>query len=109
MPSDDLDKVSICPATAVRAARPQRREARGQLACWHSPVRAQLPGHLIETVERYTKDATAELCKGSSTLTQDSTNQAIREMNVRIGGVDGIECVPQKRMVEADYYNFTVK
>ena len=108
MPSDDLDKVSICPATPV----PLLALNVGRLVAarvWHSPVRAQLPGHLIETVERYTKDATAELCKGSSTLTQDSTNQAIREMNVRIGGVDGIECVPQKRMVEADYYNFTVK
>ena len=35
-------------------------------------------------------------------LTQDSINQAIKEVNVRIGCVDGIEKIPKKRMSEAD-------
>ena len=50
-----------------------------------------------------------ELSKSSSTLTQDSINQASREVHVRNGAADRIEYIPQKRIVEADYINFTVK
>ena len=32
-------------------------------------------------------------------LTQDSLNEAIREVNVRIESADGIEYIPQKRIV----------
>ena len=60
-------------------------------------------------VDRFTKDAIAELRKGSSMLTQDSINLAIREANVRIGCVDSLEYIPQQRMVEASHINFTVK
>ena len=34
---------------------------------------------------------------------------AIREVSVRTGCVDGIEYIPQARMVEADNLSFTVK
>ena len=34
-------------------------------------------------------------------------HRAIRDVNVRVGCVDGIENIPQKRM--ADHLNFTVK
>ena len=63
---------------------------------------------LIEIMGRCTKDAIAELCK-TSMLTQDSINEAVREVDERTGCVDGIEYTPQKRMIEADYLNFTVK
>ena len=33
-------------------------------------------------------------------------NDAISEVNVRIGCVDGIEYIPQKRMVEVNYLSF---
>ena len=36
-------------------------------------------------------------------------NDAIREVNVRIGCVDGIEYIPQKRMVEVNYLSFPSK
>ena len=45
MPSDDLDKVSTCPAGQFTAARRQRRQARCQLASWHSLVRGKFPGN----------------------------------------------------------------
>ena len=63
---------------------------------------------LIDTVDRYTADAFAALCWSSSMLTLDSINQAIREVNVRIGCVIGIEYIPQMRMSKADCTNFTV-
>ena len=42
-------------------------------------------------------------------LKQDSINEVIREVNVRIECVNGIEYIPQKRMVEADNLNFILK
>ena len=109
MPSDDLDKVSTCPARqftllADSVGRPVASSRVGTLLflpCFQ--------GILIETVDRCTKDALAEMCKSSSMLTQDSINQAIREINVRIECIDGIEYIPQKRVVEVWYLNFTVK
>ena len=44
MPSDDLDKVSTCPAGKFTLRR-LRGQARCQLACWHSLVRARCPGN----------------------------------------------------------------
>ena len=35
--------------------------------------------------------------------------EAIREVNVRKGWVDGIGCIPKKCMVEADHLHFTFK
>ena len=109
MPSDALDKVSTFPSRAVHAARRQRGQARCQLAELALSLVPCFRDILIETVIRHTKDAIAELCKSSSMLTQDSINEAIREVNVRTGGVDGIEYIRQKRMVEADHLSFTVE
>ena len=109
MPSDDLDKVSASPARQLTllADNPGRLVASSRVGTLLFAPSFQ--NILIETVERCTKDTIAELSKSSSTLTQDSINQAIREVHVRIGAADRIEYIPQKRMVEADYINFTVK
>ena len=109
MPSDDLDKVSTCPAgqfmlLANSVGRLVASSRVGTLLFVPS-----FQDILIETVDRHTKDGIAEWRKSSSMLTQDNINEAIREANVRIGGAVGIEYIPQKRMVEVDFLSFNFR
>ena len=93
--------ISRCSPTASAGSLPAREFA---FSCSR-----HVSGKILIEAVRHTKIAVAALCKRSSLLTQDSINEAIREVNVRIGCVDGIEYIPQKRMVEADYLSVTVK
>ena len=99
MPIGDLDKVSSFPAGKFTLVA----DSVGRLvASWRVGTLLFVPSFqdiTIETLNHYTKDAAAEFCKSSSMLTQDSVNEAIREVNLRIGCVDS----------EADHLNFTVK
>ena len=75
MPSDDLDKVPTCPAGrfTLLADSVGRLVASSRLGTLlFVPCTQEI---LIETVDRHTKDAIAELYKRSSMLTQDSVNQ----------------------------------
>ena len=104
--SDDLDKISTYPAGQFTLLSDSvgRLVASSRLGTLlFVPSFQEI---LNETVDRHTKDAIAELYKRSSMLTQDSVNEAIRDVNVCIGCVDGIEYISQKRMVEADFLQF---
>ena len=96
------------PCRIAHAGRRRRQQVRCQLACWHSLVRAKFPGH-----PHWYRGPLHE--RRHCRIVQDllyvdaRQHQPGNQRSERKHGVDGIECIPRKRVVEADYLNFTVK